>query len=225
MAYNPAFSLKRISHQEVLDDYINGKFVSINIGKSIKISSQSEIVCKEFATDPNYEMFTYGLSKYSNPVYVSSNQKAFDTYFINGSLARDLDCDWCHQHFPGEPTGMVVAYKKTYLTNPDTGENHLYEVFWLYGNHCSDECALGELIYTRRIGSTNSNLDCHSAITYTGILFTKKTGKDITELVPTPYFRLLKSRGGTLERKDGNGYIQNSNIILAPAKMVFEKIS
>jgi len=225
MAYNPAFVLKKISHQEVLDKYLKGAYTKNTNKKDIKVSSQTTIVCEEFSTDPYSGIFTYGLSKYGSPVYVSSNQNAFDSYFIDGSRPEPLDCDWCHEEFDNEPTGMVVAYTKTFFTNADTNENHPYEVFWLYGNHCSPECALGELTYTRRIGGSNNGINCESSITYTKLLFTKNTGEDVTKLIPTPYFRLLKSRGGTIDKADKHKYVASRNIVLAPAKLVFEKLS
>ncbi len=225
MAYDPAFVLKRISHDEVLAEYLRGSYMSAEFGKTIKLSSQSSIVCEEFSSDPNSGIFTFGLSKYSSPVYVSSNQNAFDFYRLDGSRPKELDCDWCHEKFDHESTGMVVAYMQTHFTDPETRKSHLYEVFWIYGNHCTPECALGELIYTRRLGSTNTSIDCESAINYTKELFTKNTGKSVDQLIPTPYFRLLKSRGGTLDRLEGHKYIITGNIILAPAKIAFEKIA
>tara|TARA_R100000750_G_C2315551_1_gene84231 strand:+ start:147 stop:824 length:678 start_codon:yes stop_codon:yes gene_type:complete len=225
MAYNPAFVLKRISHQEILDKYLKGDFGKLSNKKDIKVSSQTTIVCEEFSADPYSGIFTYGLSKYGSPVYVSSNQKSFDSYFIDGSKSASPDCDWCHEDFDHEPTGMVVAYTKTFFTNADTGETYLYEVFWLYGNHCSPECALGELTYTKRIGGSDTSINCESSITYTKLLFTKNSGEDVTKLIPTPYFRLLKSRGGTIDRGDKHKYVASRNIILAPAKLVFEKLA
>lgn len=222
MAYNPGCVLKRISHNEILENYLKGQFSNIVCDKTIKVSSQTTIVCEEFSNDPNSGIFRCTLSKYGHSVYVSSNQNAFDTFAIDGSRPKGLDCDWCHDQFDNESTGIVVAYTKTFYTDPDSQESHLYEIFWIYGNHCSPECAIGELVYNHRINP--SNMDCNSAITYTKLLFTKSTGKPVEELIPTPYYRLLKSRGGMIEKSDTHKYVQSNNIIMAPAKMIFEQL-
>lgn len=223
MAYNPSFLLKRISHDGVLEKYLNGCYSDNVSNNSIKIFSKSAIVTEEFSQDPYSAIFTYGLSKYSSPVYVSSNQTAVDVYRFDEAPQEKLDCDWCHEYFDHDPCGMVVAYLKCYYTDPETNKCYIKETFWTYGNHCSMECAYGELWFTRRLGSTNTSIDCESSIIYTKLLFEKSTGKDVKEFIPTPYFRLLKSRGGTLERSEGHSYIPSGHIILVPAKIVFEK--
>lgn len=223
MSQSSTFFLKKISHREVFEAYLAGEFSTLTTesGKNIEVSSRSAIITEEFSSDPHRAIFIDAISKYTSPILYSSNQKAFDVHKIGGNNTTEM-CDWCNAE--KATTGMVVAYKKEYFYVESTKKNLTMEVFWIYGNHCTVECALGELEWTRKSGSP-SLFNTESSITLTKLLFTLMTGKDASGLSPTPYFRLLKNRGGSLEKKDGHKYIANPNIIQLPAKIAFERIN
>lgn len=215
-------TFKRITHAEVYDLLISGHFIDKTIQKTITVNESKIKVSKEFSDNPNAGIFISDPNKKNSILLCSTNQSKFDYYTISNSdfdSEKEKICDWCRIRFTHQSKGMAIAYKEFYH-----GEK-ICRVFWIYGCHCDERCALAEIEEEEKKASHLSSLDLPTARSMTNFLYYVTTGMNPIELRPRCYWRLLKRNGGTIEDKDEprNIFKDTGNIYLLPAKTLFEK--
>jgi hypothetical protein len=220
--HNPSFTLKKISHDEILKDYLSGKFKDIRADPTIRISQSKGILCQEFSNDPNTAVYVMNNNKFDSPILASTNQRAFDVYCFNQKKENPL-CFWCRRKFSHDSVGMVVYYKTIVYTNPSTKDDMLYEVFWVYGSYDCFECALADIRERRKARFTTHVFNYDNSEVYTKILYSLVTGKNPDELKPACHWELMEHNGGSVQMNDTHRYVQTNGVHLAPLKIFYEK--
>lgn len=215
-------TLKRITHNEVYDLLMSGHFLDKTIKKTITVTESKVKISKEFSDNPNAGIFINDPTKKNSIVMCSTNQSGFDYYAISNSEFednREKICDWCRIRFTHRSKGMAIAYKEFYHND------RICRIFWIYGCHCDERCALAEIEEEERKSAHLSHLDLPTARSITNFLYYVTTGKNPLELKPRCYWRLLKRNGGSIDDEDEprNVFKNTGNIYLLPAKTLFEK--
>lgn len=236
MSYNPAFTLKGISHKDVMNLYEEGHFEKItisNVSKSIKVKSIPVNLMTNFSRDQHSAIYLGESTKHISPLLISSNQRPFEI-FVNGSQMEKAECDWCRREFDPialkeeigyEHFGMVVASNDSVFTDPNTGISRIVEIFWIYGVHCSTACALGELEAYHKLPPNTQDINCESSAIMTKILHSRLTGNEnLDDIEPSQPWRLYRHNGGSIDFKDKHEYVNTGNIVLAPAKLIYERL-
>lgn len=221
--HNPSFTLKKISHDEILADYLAGKFKDTKPSHTIIVSTSQGILCQEFSSNPNDAIYVSS-NKFDSPILASTNQNAFDVYYHN-ERRTDIPCHWCRKTFTHMSVGMVMSYKSILYRDPKTGEDKLYEVFWVYGVFDCFECAIASIRERRKGTFTTYEFNYDSSEVYTRLLFSHVTGKRPEELKPAIHWELMEYNGGSVRdiEADKHRYVQTNSVHLAPLKIFYER--
>jgi hypothetical protein len=123
---DPTFILRGLKFKEVLKRYQKGEFSKVNSKKSIKIAQGLIFENKIFKND--------------NRFFVVKDKFSSDIIMFRNDFRELRRCFLCLRDFEGEILGYPVAYKEI------SKDNKLHYLFFLEGNFCSFECALGFLI-------------------------------------------------------------------------------
>lgn len=213
-------TLKRITHTEVYDLLLSGHFIDKQIKQSVTINERVKI-SKEFSDNPNAGIFISDPNRKNSIVLCSTNQKEFDYYTIFSGKSDNSEkmCDWCRIKFTHKSKGIAIAYKEVYYNE------RLCRIFWIYGCHCDERCALAEIEEEEKKATHLSSLDLPSCRSMTNFLYFITTGNDPNEIRPRCYWRLLKRNGGSIDDEDEPRIVfkETGNIYLLPAKTLFEK--
>lgn len=215
----PCIHLLNIKPKDIYENLMNGKYSTLTMdilsmfsmdfnGKS---TSKMTIVGKNNISD----IFTRTNMYNQIQLYATTNCQFF-------SDRTDLKCQWCRTEFDGTKYQAVGIPVDIY--EDEDGNTIIYVI----SCNCSFRCALSDLEDELNSGRQIVNSNSKSILYYAFGL--AHPGKELT---PAPYWRLLKSNGGSIEYKDfiANTYVIKASTVesdkkmyVCPKKNIFEKI-
>lgn len=227
----PTFLLKGLDPQQLLADYQSGFFTRQSTPKSkIKISQNTAILAPTYGTTNHSPVFCIKDRNNCSVVIATTGHSNFEVFTrTGGSLPIGGRCDFCKYDFTDTAVGYPVGYQEsTVLTtdSPDT-TNSRYRVlytFWVEGEFCTFECALG---YVRKLLSRPSDQrdttirDSERMLKMLHHLIYPTAGP----LRPAQDPRLLQSNRGSLTREEWQDrrhiYVRTDRILMIPAKIEY----
>lgn len=146
----PTFLLKGLDPAKLISDYQSGFFSRAPTTKSkIKISQTTAILAPTYGNSNFSPVFTVKDKHNSTVVIATTGHDNLNIFTkTGGQLPVGGRCDFCKEDFQHTCIGYPVGYQEiTVLTNTDTDiKNAKYRIlytFWIEGEFCSFECALG----------------------------------------------------------------------------------
>lgn len=227
----PTFLLKGLDHRRLVVDYRAGFFTRAIAPKSkIKIASPQEMLAPTYGTSNTAPIFCVKDKNNGSVVIATTGHHNFEVFTANnGVLPTGGRCEHCKCDFDTTAVGYPIGYQETLvLTNdtpdPSQARYRILYSFWVEGQFCSFECALG---YVRNILSRPSeyrDTTIRDSERLLKLLY-KLTYPEAGILRPAQDPRLLQFNGGPLTREEWNHqhhvYIRTDRVLMIPAKVEY----
>lgn len=228
---SPAFLLKGLDPNKLLADYQAGFFSRQPTFKSkIKIAQNTAILAPTYGTTNYSPVFCVKDRNNCSIIIATTNHADFEVFTrTGGQLPTGGRCDLCKEDFNGTAMGYPTGYQElTVLTNDDGDpKNARYRIlytFWVEGEFCSFECALGwiGLILSRPADFRDTTLrNSESMLRHLYKLMYPTAGP----LRPSQDPKLLRTRKGSLTKEEWQDprhvYIRTDRILMIPAKVEY----
>ena len=215
---NPTFLIHSIDIKNIKKLYEEGYFFR-EIPKKTKLEFYDNMNFMAPSSD-HEKLGIYSCIKnnHCREFYATSGHIAFSYYRENGNFPKGGRCFYCLCDFEQEPLGYPLNYEKDIKIKNKKYE--VYHYFWIEGIFCSFECVYG---YIKMYKNVCNSFDTFKSV-YSNqlILLMFKLCYPNETLKENPDFKLLKSNGGSLERKDWQSgihkYKRTGKLFLAPIK-------
>ncbi len=211
--FTPKFVLKNIDPKEIMKDYVEGKYESIELPTSrIKISDVFHITTPCYGSSPEEARYQFKDKNNTSIVVVTSNCRNYDIYKRAKHFEEGGRCDWCKRDFESEPVRIPI-HKQEYKKN-----GKMYYFFWCEDECCDFSCALSHTIRESYRDHLYKCAEDHLRFLFR-LLYPRE------KLIKAPCYRLYKGKKGPLNdeeyKKHLYKYRRTSNIILFPAKVEY----
>jgi hypothetical protein len=227
----PTFLLKGLDPNKLLADYQSGFFSRKPVTKSkIKIAQNTAILAPIYGATNHSPIFCVKDRNNCSIVIATTGHSDFEVFTrTGGSLSTGGRCDFCKEDFPHTSLGYPVGYQElTVLTNddPDPRNAHyrILYTFWVEGEFCSFECALGyvRLILARPSDYRDTTIrDSEKMLKF----LYKLTFPTAGPLRPAQDPRLLRANRGSLTKEEWKDsrhvYVRTDRILMIPAKIEY----
>ena len=225
---NPTFLLKGLDQNKLVADYQAGFFSRPVTNKTkIKISQQTEILAPTYGVTNYSPIFCVKDKNNCNIIVATTGHSDFEVFTrTGGSLPMGGRCDHCKDDFNHLSVGYPVGYQEqTVLTNDATQALYrIIYVFWVDGEFCSFECALGFVKLMLAHPSDYRDTTIRDSERMLKLLY-KLTYPTAGILRPAQHPRLLISNKGSLTREEWSDqrhvYIRTDRILMIPAKVEY----
>lgn len=209
---------KNVKVQNVLKNYMNGKF--INIGELTPIKKPvNDIIGKKHGSSGYDETYRYIDKNNNNITIQTSNHNNFQLFNENGQTPkRGGICDYCKCQFDSYCLGYPVSFHETNVTFE--GRIHVFYIFNMKGEFCTFECTKAYIELLN--GNTSCVIRNEISTSLQGLLFLYKIIHGNKPLRSANDRYLLKENGGTLTREEwlnhNSLYIPTNRVVCAPVK-------
>lgn len=228
---NPTFLLKGVDPDKLLQDYENGFFNRpVPRKHKISIAQNTALLAPVYGTNNHCPVFSMKDKNNASVVIATTGHLDYEVFTkTGGNLPCGGRCDYCKEDFTCLAVGYPIGYREqTVLTN-DSNDIHearyrvLY-VFWVDGEFCSFECALGYVKQILNLPADYRDTSLRDSESLLKILY-KLTYPNAPVLRPAQEPRLLRSNRGSLtseEWKDNKHvYIRTDRVLMIPAKVEY----
>jgi hypothetical protein len=227
----PTFLLKGLDHRQVVADYKAGVFNRpVGPKSKITIASTGAILAPTYSSSNTAPVFCVKDKNNGSVVIATTGHRDFEIFTTNnGSLPVGGRCEYCKYDFETDAVGYPIGHQETLVLTNDTPDPHagVYRTiysFWVEGQFCSFECALG---YVRNILSRPSeyrDTTIRDSERLLKLLY-KLTYPEASILRPAQDPRLLQFNGGSLTREawqhEQHVYVRTDRVLMIPAKVEY----
>lgn len=234
----PTFLLRRVDPSRVLANYRAGKYTSFTLPRSrVKISGIVPIVAPSYGNSSLSGIYTFRDRSNCPIVVATSNHKPFEVFMASGGeLPSNGRCDYCKQDFDHTPQGIPIAMAEKFFQVkrddlPD-GEDpystvRVY-VFWVEGEYCCFEHALGDLHRFQAVTTSSRDVNYADSESWIRLLY-HICHPDGDPLLIPPDPRLLAANNGPLSQNEYSSrrhyYQRTASVVQIPAKVEYLRTS
>jgi len=227
----PTFLLKGLDPNRLFADYQSGVFARQPVHKSkITISQNTTILAPSYGTTNQSPIFCIKDRNNCSVVIATTGHTNFEVFTsTGGNLPTGGRCDFCKEDFTETAIGYPVGYQETLiLTNDDPNpKNSHYRIiytFWVEGEFCSFECALGYIRILLSHPSDYRDTTIRDSERLLKLLY-KFMYPTAGILRPAQDPKLLRSNKGSLTKEEWKDnrhiYIRTDRILMIPAKIEY----
>jgi len=227
----PTFLLKGVDPDKLLADYHSGFFSRpITAKQKIVIAHNTTILAPTYGINNHDPIFCMKDRNNCSVVIATTGHSDFEVFTrTGGELPIGGRCDHCKQDFSNIAVGYPLGFQEqTVLTNDDTDpKNARYRilyVFWVEGEFCSFECALGYIRMILSLPSDHRDTSLRDSERMLKILY-KLTYPTAPQLRPAQAPRLLLSNKGSLTKEQWEEmrhiYVRTDRVLMIPAKVEY----
>lgn len=227
----PTFLLKGVDPDKLLADYQAGFFSRpIKAKTKIIIAQNTTILAPTYGTTNESPIFCMKDRNNCSVIVATTGHTDYEVFTrTGGELPIGGRCDRCKKDFAHTAMGYPVGYQElTVLTNddndPKSAHYRILYVFWVDGEFCSFECALGYVQLILALPADYRDTTLRNSEQMLKMLY-KLTYPTAPPLRPAQNPRLLRTNGGSLGEEEWQDvrhiYVRTDRILMIPAKVEY----